>query len=408
MNPRSVPLLVITIIGLTIGFYVGFFFLTEVPLAKESKIGPNIQAPVNVLAVTEKRSDTSLYLEDIGVATATDSLTSEDQLAITNGAPQPDENGILFPLGTTTVTWTAKDTHGNIDVAYQNVTVIKNPLYVGANQNNKRIMINFDDGYSSIYDLGLPVFDKYGIKTTQYIICGNPENFRTGYMSWDNIRSMAASGHDIQSHTMSHLDVGTLSQEQLDAEYGQDLIDCFAKNGISDIRMLSFPRSQGWDDPNIINTIDNIYEFARGGSTNDKFFMHCSFGASRHQENCKTYTSEAQNELNEFNRYNILGWKHDTKFRDEGFDESSMFSKFIEFVNSPSRNTEYETLEIPIIVYHRVVLDNSNPDPTSQGVTVTLLDAEMKYLSDNNFTIFTSKDFGYDEVNDWIIITPSE
>ena len=420
MNPWVLPFSLFTIVGIFGGFYLGFYLLTEYPLEKESKIDPNVnplkeeskidpivKAPVNVLALTEKKSETSLYLADIGIATTTDSLTPVDQLIITHDAPQPDENGILFPLGTTTVTWTANDRNGILGVAYQNVTVLENSFPV-AEQNNKRIMVNFDDGFDNVYDLGLPVLDKYGIKTTQYIICGKPTDSKNGFMTWDNIRSMAASGHDIQSHSMSHLDANTLSQDELDAEYGQDVIDCFAENGIFDIRMMSFPLSRGWDDPKIINTIDDTYEFARGGSTNVVSHLHCNTGAASNQENCETYTSEKQNELNQFNRYNILAWKHDTKFKEEGFNEAAMLFRFIEFVNSSSKNSENDTLDIPIVVYRQVVLDNSNPDPKFQGVTVTLLDAEMKYLFDNNFTVFTTKDFQYDDVNNWITIAPSE
>jgi len=404
MSSWAVPLAVVVIIGVA----VGVFFLIDIPLGQDTTIGPSVQAPANLLTFTENFTDDSTSLADIGTPSVTDDFTSKDKLIVTNNAPRHDKNGILFPLGTTTVTWTATDTHGNVGVAFQNVTVIEKPLTKEANQNNKRIMINFDDGYGSVYDLGVPVLDKYDIKTTQYITCGTPEQLKPGYMSWDEIRSMYASGHDIQSHSMSHLNANALSQEQLDAEYGQDVIDCFAKNGISGINTLSFPNSRGWDNSTVINTIDDTYEFARGGSTNDVFHIQCNNGSARDQENCKTYTSDEENELNKFNRFNILGWKHDTKFREEGFDESAMLYRFIDFVNLSNKNTESETLQIPIIVYHRVVLDNSNPDPKFQGVTVSLLDAEMKYLVDNGFEVYTTKDLGYDETKDWMTITPRE
>jgi len=404
MNSWVAPLIVIMVVGIA----VGVISLMGIPLGQATTIGPNIQAPANVLALTEKIADESIRLADIGTPSVTDDFTSDDKLIITNNATQIDENGILFPLGTTTVTWTATDMDGNVGVAFQNVTVIEKPLIKEANQNNKRIMINFDDGYASVFDLGVQILDKYDVKTTQYITCGTPEQSKPGYMTWDEIRSMYAFGHDIQSHSMSHLNANALSQEQLDAEYGQGVIDCFATNGITGVNTVSFPNSKGWNNSTVINTIDDTYEFARGGSTNDVFHIQCNNGSAKDQENCKTYTSVEQNELNKFNRYNILGWKHDTKFREEGFDEAAMLYRFIDFVNLSNKNTESETLQIPIVVYHRVVLDNSDPDPKFQGVTATLLDAEMKYLVDNDFEIYTTKDFGYDETKDWMTITPHE
>ena len=418
MSARSATLVILTIIGIVGGFYVGFTFLTEGSADQDFNILPglnliekeseNIQvnAPVDILAVTKQKFDTSLYLEDIGTASAIDVLDPDKPLTITNDAPSSNANGILFPLGTTEITWTAKDSEGNIGIASQNITVLENSIPT-ADENNKKIMIHFDDGFENVYNLGLPIFDKYNIKTTQFISCSNTQETNQAYMSWDNIRSMAASGHDIQSHSMSHFDANTLSQDEIHSEYGQEVIDCFSENGISDIKMVSFPLSRGWDDPKIINIIDDTYEFARGDSTNVIFHLRCNTGAASIQENCTTYTSEEENELNQFNRYNILGWNHDSKFREVEFDEPAMLFKFIEFVNSSSKNTEDEILDIPIVVYRRVVLDNSDPNPNLQGVTVTLLDAEMKYLSDNNFTVFTTKDLEYDYANDWITIKSS-
>jgi peptidoglycan/xylan/chitin deacetylase (PgdA/CDA1 family) len=364
---------------------------------------PIVIAPTNILTVTTNKEDTLHYIDDIGIATATDNSTPNNKIVITNDAPDSDESGIPFPLGTTRITWTAKDTDGNIGIAYQNVTVIANPLDKQTDQNNKRIMLNFDDGFASVYNFGLPIFEKYNIKTTQYIICGKIKENQTNYMSWDDIQKMVNAGHDIQSHGMSHLSVNGLSETQLESEFGQNVIDCFKNHGITDIRAASLPLSQGWDQLSVTKIIDNYYEFARGDSTNAVFSLHCDKGASN-QKNCETYTSEEETDLNPFNRYNIRGWKHDAKLEEVSFDEAAMFSKFIRYVNQASSNTPSETLTIPIVVYHKEI---TNSDP-AKGISVTLLDAEMKYLHDNNFTTFTTKDLTYDYINNWITITPSE
>lgn len=57
------------------------------------------------------------YTGSIGIATATDNCTSVGSIVITNNAPSS------FPVGTTTVTWTATDIAGNIATCTQLVTV---------------------------------------------------------------------------------------------------------------------------------------------------------------------------------------------------------------------------------------------------------------------------------------------
>jgi peptidoglycan/xylan/chitin deacetylase (PgdA/CDA1 family) len=88
------------------------------------------------------------------------------------------------------------------------------------------VSIDFDDSYQSTYDNGLPIFDAAGIRTTQYIITGSPGNAIVNpdagpvgisdvsgnpeYMSWDEVHTMAANGHEIGAHTRTHQSLSTL------------------------------------------------------------------------------------------------------------------------------------------------------------------------------------------------------
>jgi len=89
------------------------------------------------------------------------------------------------------------------------------------------VSIDFDDGYQSMYDNGLPIFDKVGIRTTQYIVTGGfqPDNNGTGcgclvgvgaegFVTWDEVRAMAAKGHEIGAHTQTHQPLSLLTAEQ--------------------------------------------------------------------------------------------------------------------------------------------------------------------------------------------------
>ena len=57
-----------------------------------------------------------------------------------------------------------------------------------------------------------------GFKATFFVICGKTSDM--GAMNWQDIAAMQKDGMDIESHTMTHAHLNTLSQSQLDFEIG--------------------------------------------------------------------------------------------------------------------------------------------------------------------------------------------
>jgi peptidoglycan/xylan/chitin deacetylase (PgdA/CDA1 family)/uncharacterized protein YjdB len=91
--------------------------------------------------------------------------------------------------------------------------------------NRGLVSINFDDGYQSMYDNGLPILDAAGLKSTQYII--------TQQVGWDTyvtlneVLQMYNNGHEIGVHTRTHPNLTTLTEAQMTDEIAgakQDLI----------------------------------------------------------------------------------------------------------------------------------------------------------------------------------------
>ncbi len=75
------------------------------------------------------------------------------------------------------------------------------------------ISISFDDGWGSVYSEALPVLQTSGFATTQYIISGILNN--RSYMSVDQVKSMQKAGHEVAGHTINHVDLTMLDDEQL-------------------------------------------------------------------------------------------------------------------------------------------------------------------------------------------------
>ena len=78
--------------------------------------------------------------------------------------------------------------------------------------------MSFDDGYIDNYTEVFPIIKEYNVKITIFMISnyvGCPE-----YMTEDMLKEMSASGLvSIQSHTATHPDLTTQSEESLRAEF---------------------------------------------------------------------------------------------------------------------------------------------------------------------------------------------
>ncbi len=87
------------------------------------------------------------------------------------------------------------------------------------------VSINFDDGYQSMYDNGLPILDAAGLKSTQYIITQKVGT--DSYVTLDEVMQMYNNGHEIGVHTRTHPNLTTLTDAQMTDEIlgaKQDLI----------------------------------------------------------------------------------------------------------------------------------------------------------------------------------------
>jgi peptidoglycan/xylan/chitin deacetylase (PgdA/CDA1 family) len=246
------------------------------------------------------------------------------------------------------------------------------------NTNQQKVVIlTFDDGYESQYSNAKPILDKYGFKATFYIVCnyvGSGDN----RMTWEEIKSLQQEGHDIASHTMNHDDLSKLTPQEVEYEVAQSK-QCLLEQGISP-KSFAYPFNGGSDDSSVLNIVASHYELART-ATDPLAFLGCD-------GDCTTY------------KYSIMGWSHDSEKKSNAYNDKQMFERFIQVVNSQNEYNTNGVNAVPILIWHKI--DNSNEE---YSTSLNLFEAEIKYLHDNGFTVLTMADLVYDDGSKYIKIS---
>ncbi|MGL4759250.1 MAG: polysaccharide deacetylase family protein [Patescibacteria group bacterium] len=136
------------------------------------------------------------------------------------------------------------------------------------------VSVEFDDGWLSAYNNGLPVANKYGIKTTQYIISDYTKNGYTDYMNSNHVLEWKRQGHFIGSHSSTHpdlssLQVGTLdselrsAKEYLSALLGEEVLGfvtpyCSSSSLVENVAKQYYKYSRDCDSTNYLNSKANF------------------------------------------------------------------------------------------------------------------------------------------------------
>jgi peptidoglycan/xylan/chitin deacetylase (PgdA/CDA1 family) len=120
-----------------------------------------------------------------------------------------------------------------LSVTYDELTAYKNNLNKGT------LMICFDDGWSSQYDEGRRILDKYRFPATEFVI-GSLVN-GTGYMTTSQLKTLQDHNKwDIANHTWDHATLTTLTSAQVESEMQQN-INFLQNNGFSSSHILAYP-----------------------------------------------------------------------------------------------------------------------------------------------------------------------
>jgi peptidoglycan/xylan/chitin deacetylase (PgdA/CDA1 family) len=132
------------------------------------------------------------------------------------------------------------------------------------------ISVTFDDGYETTYQDSLPILQKHGIHSTQYILSGVENN--PLYLNWAQVKAIQKAGHEIGCHTVTHPDLTTVSQQELmhqltdckktmEHELGTSVTDFASPYGAENAQTLA-------DIKKVFASQRNVYGDSSNGVTN--------------------------------------------------------------------------------------------------------------------------------------------
>jgi peptidoglycan/xylan/chitin deacetylase (PgdA/CDA1 family) len=259
---------------------------------------------------------------------------------------------------------------------------------------DKVVSFIFSDGLKSQFANAKPILDNYGFKATFDVICNNVDE-KDGYMDWKEIKMLYDEGHDIGSHSMSHVRLTDLSKKSLEYEVGKSK-KCLDNYGIKP-SSFEYPFSTGSDNKTIVDVVAKYYEFATRGN-DPLMFLGCDGMKQYGQKDCKTYTDNGTPTY--ANKYSIRNWSHDFEKKENSYSNLQALERFIEVVNSQSTYNKDGTIDaIPIIMYHGIGDGKRDSD-----TDLDLFQKEMKYIHDNKFKVITISDLAYNEKHDYLYI----
>jgi peptidoglycan/xylan/chitin deacetylase (PgdA/CDA1 family) len=266
------------------------------------------------------------------------------------------------------------------------------------NKTDKVVILTFGDTKISQFTNVKPILDQYGFKAGFFITCSYANDRTRYHLNWTDILALQKDGQDIESKGMTPTDLNNLSSSALIYQISGSK-QCLESHGIKSPNWFAPKYGDVWDNATVIDAISKYYQFADDGNAN-LMFLHCD-GYKRYssQTDCRTYFDNGT--LTYGNRYSIREWSHNALDNRYLHNDTIIFQKFIQEVNSGINfNNKKGTVDaIPIVAYH--IVDNSL-DPSSTDMN--LFASEMKYLHDNGFRVLPVSDLGYNQTTNFMYI----
>ena len=258
-------------------------------------------------------------------------------------------------------------------------------------EQQKAVVLTFDDNYRSQYEFVRPLLEKYGFNATFFIYC----QLKDGQLSWNEIRDLDKRGFDIQAHSMTHMNLEHASAADLVKEVS-DSRYCIEDEVMSDVDIFATPFASGAENQTVLQAIrDAGYKFARAGYSN-----HFDLNCDRHSEpGCQLFYTNGTM-MKEQNRYNIPTSNMNGLWRDHS--NGSVATGLQSFKQQIEKNIDYDDqgklTALPVLVYHNFssLKESDINAGKNPNIPMELFEQEMKYLADQNYVVLSMDDLEYD------------
>lgn len=117
--------------------------------------------------------------------------------------------------------------------------------------------ITIDDGYSTQWTYARGFLNQRGIDATFYIVTQAIQENWVGFMTLPQIRTLAAEGHELGSHTVNHPDLTTVSNAELFRQLSQSRDYLLANAGVASVPDFASP--YGLYDQRVIDAVRPLY-----------------------------------------------------------------------------------------------------------------------------------------------------
>lgn len=115
----------------------------------------------------------------------------------------------------------------------------------------RTLTITFDDGYAGNDTIAASILERHGLRgcffvTTEFIGTSyspwwdRNNGIETRWMTWDQVRAIRAAGHDVGSHTATHVDLGVVVGNAARSEIDEGRARLEAELGESS-RLFAYP-----------------------------------------------------------------------------------------------------------------------------------------------------------------------
>lgn len=277
--------------------------------------------------------------------------------------------------------------------------------------NQRAVILTFDDDWPGQYWYAMPALQKYGGNATFFASCTavgdivreeQPEYM----MSWEQIGKIYDAGFDIQAHGMTHADLTEIPLDKAEFEISQSK-ECINTNVPSiksdghNITIFANAFAKGGDNKEIVDIVAKHYDFARTGYSNTTYLGCDGWYTEEMKEPPDCRVLNGNGTVKYEHRYQMHTSSHNELDKAYNHNTTLILDEFKRFLNNSIRFDEEDgsLKALPILTYHNIAhLNETLPQWYNSTTLPSTLEAEIKYMADNNIKMLSMADLEYDDV----------